>query len=303
MKHSQGSRLAGRAPGGSGGACPQDHWIEIPATLVSHYGVVRLRGSSRMTVVEILQALREGTWRKPFVIDDGVTRRLHFDFESIQSEMTIARPFELNLAYTRKMMAFLLFHQRPEHVVLVGLGGGSLTRFCHRHLPDTRVTTVEIDQDVINMSDLFACPVGDGRSQLVHADAVDYFARTDDPADVVLIDGCDRHGTAATFRDPDFYRQLRARLRPDGMVVVNLTGRHSRKAATLAGIRSVFDERHITINVADGGNQLLFLFNDGCPSPDWQSVRRRAVALADAYRLDFPSFARRLQGNYRLPGW
>src|SRR3546814_2424260 len=93
----------------------KEHWIEIPAELVSQQGVLRLRTEPGTNISEVLQSLRDGTYRKPFVVDDGVTRRLHFDFDSVQSEMTIGDPLELNFRYTRKMMSFLLFHRSEEH--------------------------------------------------------------------------------------------------------------------------------------------------------------------------------------------
>src|SRR3546814_4062220 len=63
---------------------------------------------------------------------------------------------------------------------------------------------------------LFRAPTWDSRVRLVHADATDYFAAAEDWADVVLVDGCDRSGTAPAFCARAFYEMLRARLRPHG---------------------------------------------------------------------------------------
>ena len=51
------------------------------------------------------------------------------------------------LAYTRAMMAFLLFAPAPREVLMVGLGGGSVALFVHEHLPRTRITVVELDPE------------------------------------------------------------------------------------------------------------------------------------------------------------
>ncbi|HSW12080.1 MAG TPA: hypothetical protein VLI06_04525 [Solimonas sp.] len=281
----------------------QEHWFEIPAEFIAQYGVIRLRGLPGADISEILQSLREGSYRRPFVLDDGVTRRLHFDFHSVQSEMTIDAPLELNFAYTRKMMSFLLFHPRPEHVVVVGLGGGSMTRFCAGRLPGTRVTTVEIDEDIIALSDFFSAPAWDSRVRLVHADAADYFAATDDWADVVLVDGCDRWGTAPAFCEPDFYEKLRARLRPGGLLVLNLIGRDHRMAAVLDAIDGAFDGRLVVVNVREGSNRLLFAFNDADYVPDWRVLRQQAETLVAMHGLNFPAFVRRLQRSCGIQGW
>ena len=51
-------------------------------------------------------------------------RSLHIGSDTIQSSMRLARPNDLELSYTRSMMGFLLFNERPARVLLVGLGGG-----------------------------------------------------------------------------------------------------------------------------------------------------------------------------------
>jgi spermidine synthase len=273
----------------------EEHWFEIPAKLLREDGVIRLREPAESDVSQILHALKSGTYAKPFVVDDGMTRRLHFDFSSVQSEMSIAEPDELTFAYTRKMMAFLLFHPNPKHIVIVGLGGGSLTKFCYHRLPRSRITTVEIDEAVIGLSEIFRIPAPDRRLQLLHADAADYFAATGEAADVVLIDGCDRWGTAATFCMPAFYQDLRRRLRPRGMLVLNLTGLKNRIDAVLQTVDKVFGGRHAVVNVRVGGNRVLFVFNEPPVDVDWLRIRQQAKQLQSLHGLDFPAFARRLQ--------
>lgn len=294
---------AGKADAPKSRAPVEDHWFEIPGAMLSQYGVIRLREQPGRDVFQILQALRDGSFDRPFVLDDGQIRSLHFDLNSVQSEMDIRDPAKLLFAYTRKMMAFLLFRPEPEHVVIVGLGGGSLTRFCHQQLPHTRVTTVEIDENVIGLSELFSMPAPTARSQIVHADAARYFASVDDPADVVLIDGCDRWGTAPAFRAPSFYDALRERLRPGGVLVVNLIGDSELKAGIARTVEAAFPGRCLQLSVRAGGNRLLFAFNDLDAGVDWHRVQDNARKLADIHGLDFPKFAQRLRRSAtKMPG-
>jgi spermidine synthase len=80
------------------------------------------------------ERLYSGSYDKPFVVDNGPRRFLHFDFGAIQSVMELSNPVRLALAYTRKMMAFLLFNRTPKRILLLGLGGGSLAKFCYANL-------------------------------------------------------------------------------------------------------------------------------------------------------------------------
>lgn len=126
-------------------------WFNMPASILSESGTILLREPADADTDELTVSLCTGQYRKPFVIDDGELRKLHFSLAYVQSAMELNNPYALNIAYTRKMMAFLMFLPRPKHVLIVGLGGGSLTKFCHRELPRTRITTVEVDADVIEI--------------------------------------------------------------------------------------------------------------------------------------------------------
>ncbi|MBK9238053.1 MAG: hypothetical protein IPO19_19565 [Rhodoferax sp.] len=64
----------------------------------------------------------------PFISDDGEHRTLHFSIDEVQSMMCPARPFDLEVAYTKTMMGFLLTIPNPVHILMVGLGGGSIVK-------------------------------------------------------------------------------------------------------------------------------------------------------------------------------
>ena len=47
------------------------------------------------------------------------------------------------------------FNEDPQHVLLVGLGGGSLSKHCHHQLPRAHIATLRISQDVIALRNEF----------------------------------------------------------------------------------------------------------------------------------------------------
>src|SRR5690349_7442320 len=99
----------------------------------------------------------------PLVRTRGGRRTLEFVPGDVQSEMRLARPDDLVLAYARAMMCFALFVPRPRHILMVGLGGGSLAKFCYRHFPYARITVVELRADVIALRGQFRVPPDDQR--------------------------------------------------------------------------------------------------------------------------------------------
>ncbi|SEQ27386.1 spermidine synthase [Solimonas aquatica] len=272
-------------------------WLKLPAKPLSEPGTLWLKERANAPVPELLEQLRSGEYGKPFVIDDGKTRRLHFNLDYVQSEMHLNEPCTLKFAYTRKMMAFLLFVPRPKHVVAVGLGGGSLVKFCHRELPKTRITAIEVDANVIAFSELFEVPQNDPRLRIIHADAAEYLQDAEEAADAILIDGCDKHGVAPAFCSEAFYRSVAARLSRKGLMVMNIIGRATVLEQHLRCIASAFAGRVMVIRVREGGNRLVFAFKAAMYSPDWLEIQDIAKTLEEQHGLDFGKFARQLRAS------
>src|SRR5450759_1236236 len=86
------------------------------------------------------------------VSEEHGVRYLHFGSNSVQGSIRIARPWSLELDYTREMMASLLLRPEadwPRTVLLIGLGAASMTKFLYRHRPKAGLTVVEISPAVV----------------------------------------------------------------------------------------------------------------------------------------------------------
>ncbi|MCX7174551.1 MAG: spermidine synthase [Proteobacteria bacterium] len=239
--------------------------LESPTPFLIKKGILRLIEPADANLRELIKQILAGRYAKPFVIDDARKRSLHFSLAHVQSAMRIEDPFALELAYTRKMMSFLLFLPDPKRILIIGLGGGSLAKYCHRHLPQTRITNVEINRDVIAFRDLFEIPPDDRRFRVVHADAVAYLsndpANGAEPADTILLDGYDHHGITPGFYDKDFYLDLRRHLTEEGVLVANLSGERNAYQGHLVLMREVFENRILVLDVAGVKNKVAFAFN------------------------------------------
>ncbi|QHS10699.1 hypothetical protein [Sinimarinibacterium sp. NLF-5-8] len=271
-------------------------WLELPGKILDQDGVIRVRaGDETQDFIALLDALQTGQFNDPYIVDDGESRLLFFDQNSIQSEMDIAEPHILTLEYTQLMMAFLLFLPNPQQIALVGLGGGSLTRFCYHYLPGARITTLELSQDVIDLGQWFALPDDPARCRLIHTDAAAYFAQTDEQFDVVMVDGCDRYGTAEVFCTTEFYNHLHARMRANSVVVINLVGDENRIRRLLEAVIPVFGPRAVSLDTK-AGNHILFILGTAVEL-DWNEIRRRGKKLETETELPFVRYAKRFYKN------
>jgi spermidine synthase len=195
--------------------------------------------------------------RRPFAYRRYGTLSLHFDFLATQSEMLCDAPDELVVPYTQSMMGFLLFKPRPARIVVIGLGGGSIPKYCYARMPQASVLAVEIDPNVIALRDLFCIPRDDERIQVLCKDGADFVRNASNSVDVLLVDGFDANGQSAQLCTQAFYDDCFRSLTPDGMLVVNLTVEDPNAEQSVARIRRRFGNA-VVVTSQDGANRVVF---------------------------------------------
>ena len=246
-----------------------------------------------------MERMRDSAFGKPYILEDAQWRYLHFSPAHLQSVMRIDDPDALDLRYTKKMMGFLLFQPRPSHVMLLGLGGGSLAKYCYRHLPKARISVVEIDPQVIALREHFMIPKDDVRFRVICGDGARYIAAQGHPIDVLLVDAFDVKGLAKSVTDRSFLQAARSRLAPDGVFVMNLAGDKASYTPLIADAAMIFEHQTWVIPVSNDGNHILFAFKNPQLDPNWRRLRARAKDLRARYQLDFPWLVQLLERTSR----
>lgn len=198
---------------------------------------------------------------KPFVYETLTTKALHFSICEIQSRMQSFRPLALDLDYTRTMMGFLLFNDRPDTIGMIGLGGGSLAKFCHAYLPQARIDVVEINPHVIALRDVFRVPPDDARFSVRRGDGADFVRSPPHRLGVLMVDGYDADGIPPALCSQGFYDDCRDALQPEGLLVVNLHMGHCDYALHVERVRRAFDGQILAVGDQDCGNSIVFACN------------------------------------------
>lgn len=199
---------------------------------------------------------------KPFVYESLSSKALHFSISETQSRMRLDDPHALDLEYTRTMMAFLLFNPEPKNIAMIGLGGGSLAKFCHRYLPNSLVQVVEINPHVIALRDAFQVPPDDERFCVIRGDGASFVRNMPARVDVLLVDGFDSDGLPARLASQRFYDDCRDALQPGGIMVANLHYGHRHYEVYLDRIRRSFPNGSVLV-IDDGemSNSIVFACN------------------------------------------
>ena len=139
---------------------------------------------------------------------------------------------------------------------MIGLGGGSMAKWCHRHLPHTDITAVEINPHVIALRDRFYIPPDDQRFRVLCENGTDYVARVTEETDVLIVDGFDINGQPPELCSQGFYDECYRSLTPSGLMVVNLCGWED--DVTISRIGKSFRDQIFVEITEDGNNKVVF---------------------------------------------
>ena len=182
------------------------------------------------------------------VSDDGEVRHLHLGTPWIQGSMRVAEPFEIELQYVQRMMAWLLFVEpasvTKRHAMQLGLGAGAITKFCHKKLR-LCTTAIELNPQVLAVCrQWFKLPPDGPKLRVVLADAAEEIRNPmwQGTVDALAVDLYDHEAAAPVLDSPDFYADCRALLTEDGCMTVNLFGRASSFERSLQSMASAFGE-------------------------------------------------------------
>jgi len=205
--------------------------------------------------------------------DCGDIRYLHLGTEWVQGSMLLDKPFDIELEYVQRMMAWLLFIPRAtvaaRHAMQLGLGSGALTKFCWRKLR-MKTTAVELNPQVIAACRLwFKLPADDARLSVVLGDAAEVVAQEQrhGSVDVLQVDLYDHEAAAPVLDDEAFYGGCAALLAEGGVMAVNLFGRDARFERSARRIASAFGPGRVTwlTPTKEGNAIVLALKSDTLP--------------------------------------
>ncbi|KVV38799.1 spermidine synthase [Burkholderia ubonensis] len=237
---------------------------------------------------------------RPFVLETQHAVSLHFDHFATQSFMSLRHPDKLTLDYTCAMMGFLLVQPAPKHICMIGLGGGSLAKFCYRNLPEAAIDAVEISPEVIALRDVFRIPADDARFKVVCADGADYVMLEDVRTDVILLDAFVTEGIASRCADVAFFDACRGRLTDAGVLVINFTDDDPALPLHVERLKAVFGSSCSIVRCGDDSNFVAFAWKGGRRLPSRRVLLERARSFAFAGELELAATAARLKQGERL---
>ena len=194
------------------------------------------------------------------VVDEGDgTRALRFGRHGArQSAWRPDDPDHLVLPYTEVALTALALSADPRRILVVGLGGGTLPAFLHRHYPAAHIDAVDIDPEVVNVARKYFGFREDARLRAHVADGRKFIEEAREPYDLIFLDAFGTTAVPAHLTTREFLEAVRRATKPGGVVVGNLWFRQFNKLfdSMVLTYRKVFDDLAV-LHVVGTGNRIL----------------------------------------------
>jgi len=221
--------------------------------------------------------------------DDRGLRTLMLERGGVrQSVVKPGDPDHIELAYARVMPAGLALVKAPGRILIIGLGGGTIPSFLHKHYPRTRIDVVDIDPVVVEAAKKFFDFREDATLRAYVDDGRRFIENCRDPYDVIFLDAFGSESIPYHLATREFLHSVRAALSPKGVVLANVWSSNSNPLyeSMVRTYQDVFDGLYIC-DVFGAGNKILMALPRRVEIKPEEFVQRaRAVSRQHNFPFD-----------------
>jgi spermidine synthase len=212
-------------------------------------------------------------------------------FDYTESVANLDDPDDLPVRYTQVMTVGVLYPPEVKRVLMIGLGGGSISSYLGRYMPDAAIDTVEIDPGVITAAKTYFGMKETARVRYLEGDGRVFLNRRRETYDLILVDAF--HGGYVPFHllTKEFYTLVKQRLAPGGAAAFNVHDGTKLYASTLLTLRAVFPEVHLY--PSGQGEVITVVTAEAAPASDVLASRAAALQAKFGFRFALPELLAR----------
>jgi len=224
------------------------------------------------------------TYGEILIFDVGKWRILTFGSIFEQSCIQLDDPALLVHEYSQAMLLPLLA-MRPDHITMLGLGGGGFVHALLQAVPHAHIDIVELRQAVIDVAYSHFFLSRTDYISVYCRDAGDFVKETKTTTDLILCDLYDEYDASALQLDEKFYARCKRILKPSGWLALNYHQLPSIEHPAIKSICQYFES--VFLAVVNSGNWVVLASNADVARDNgaWQCAQlpdmplRRQLAL------------------------
>jgi predicted membrane-bound spermidine synthase len=200
-----------------------------------------------------------------------------------ESVANLTDPDDLPLRYAQVMSIAAVYPETPKKILMLGLGGGSISTYLGRFLPDAAITTIEIDPGVINAAKTYFGLRETARMRYRSGDGRVFLNRNSELYDLILLDAYRGGYVPFHLLTREFYTLVKQRLAPGGAAAFNVHDGTKLYASTVRTLSEVFP----ALDLYPTGLGETIAVATLAPL-DQATLERKAKALQERHGFRFP---------------
>lgn len=222
-------------------------------------------------------------YREVLVYENGDVRCMCFTRNcrvGRQSCIDTRHPDRIVMNYPKMMLGALFVNPRPQSVLIVGLGGGTLPRVLRQLLPDTLIDVVEIDPAVERVASRYFQFTASDKTHVIESDGRVYVKRAlrgTQRYDLIMLDAFDHEYIPEHLLTQEFLQEVKSLLAPNGVLAANTfssSGLYEHESVTYEKVFEKF------FNLKRENRVILTRLG---PLPDREQLQRTAQQFVAAF--------------------
>jgi spermidine synthase len=222
-----------------------------------------------------------------FITKRGAQLTMSFQLKGwdyTESVVNLADPDELPIRYTQVMTLATIYPAELKSILMLGLGGGSVSTYLGRHLPEAAITTVELDPGVISAAKNYFGILETPRMRYRDGDARVFLKRHVETYDLILVDAYRGGYVPFHLLTKEFYTLAKQRLAPGGAVAFNVHDGTKLYASTVKTLTDVFPG----LDLYSTGMGEVAAVATATQAPTRETLTARAAALQERHGFRYP---------------
>ncbi len=200
-----------------------------------------------------------------------------------ESVSNLLDPDDLPLRYAQVMTIATIYPETARKILMLGLGGGSISTYLGRFMPEAAITTVEIDPGVITAAKTYFGLRETERMRYHAGDGRVFLSRNDELYDLILLDAYRGGYVPFHLLTREFYTLVKQRLTPGGAAAFNVHDGSKLYASTVKTLGEVF----AALDLYPSGVGEVIAVASASPL-DPRTLERRAATLQERHGFRFP---------------
>jgi len=233
------------------------------------YGLYFLLGISiaNNAMAEVIHSERS-LYRNILVEDKGDLRCLKFNVKSNktrQSCLLKSQPQRLVFNYTKQLLTGLLVNPKPKRILIIGLGGGTMSNTLHQLLPESYIDNVEIDESVIKVARQYFGFLENDQIKTYSQDGRVFVKRAllkKLQYDWIILDAFNGDYIPEHLMTKEYLEETKRLLSPQGILTANTFSSSKLYVYESATYKAVFGDYYQVSN-PDNSNRIILARNNG----------------------------------------